>query len=241
MTSIVGATRRPRRARRKVARSLVLLPILLLCAVVAGAVSYVSYVLWPRWPRPAVTADAPALPIIIGEVTFNVPPAAIRVAVQRRPGAQERIDLAFLWPSLTPPGQEKPTPSRPEAEPQPIERIFVSIAADSGALSPIERLRTIYPRYVVKDPGPTAVGLISLAFREGAPYQGEDLIYEFDNPERFFVRCTRGGAGHVPGTCLAERRIGKADITVRFPRDWLGDWRGVAGGIERLIASLKPR
>ncbi len=27
------------------------------------------------------------------------------------------------------------------------------------------------------------------------------------------------------GTCLLERRIGNADITIRFPRDWLGDWQ----------------
>jgi hypothetical protein len=29
---------------------------------------------------------------------FNVPPAAIRFKVQRRPGAQARVDLTFVWP-----------------------------------------------------------------------------------------------------------------------------------------------
>jgi len=27
---------------------------------------------------------------------------------------------------------------------------------------------------------------------------------------------------------------------VRFPRAWLDDWRGVAAGIDRLIAKLQP-
>jgi hypothetical protein len=27
---------------------------------------------------------------------------------------------------------------------------------------------------------------------------------------------------------------------VRFPRDWLNDWRNVAQGIDKLIANLRP-
>ena len=77
-----------------------------------------------------------------------------------------------------------------------------------------------------------------LAFRDGTPYQGEDLIYDAEAPG-FLVRCTRNGAGPTPGTCLYERRIEAADLVVRFPRDWLGDWRAVADNIERLIASLR--
>ena len=30
-----------------------------------------------------------------------------------------------------------------------------------------------------------------------------------------------------------------ADVVVRFPRDWLRDWRMVAGNLDRLIASLR--
>jgi hypothetical protein len=243
MTLAVGAGKPSRRGRRRVARGLVLLPMFTMCAVVVLAAGYVSYVLWPRWPGPVVAPDAPALPIMVGEVTFNIPPAAIRVPVQRKPGVQERVDLAFLWPSLAPPGlarKTEPPQSPPPVEPAPIDRIFVSITASNGALTPVERLKTIYPRYTAKDPAPLSAGLLSLSFREGSPYQGEDLIYEAADPERFFVRCTRDGPGRVPGTCLAERRMRSADMIIRFPREWLGDWRTVASGIERLIGTLKP-
>jgi hypothetical protein len=55
------------------------------------------------------------------------------------------------------------------------------------------------------------------------------------------VRCTRNGAGATPGTCLYERRIeDAADLVVRFPRDWLEDWRSVAGNLDRLIRDLRP-
>jgi hypothetical protein len=79
--------------------------------------------------------------------------------------------------------------------------------------------------------------LAVLTFRDGTPYDGEDLIYDVE-ASTFLVRCTRNGAGHLPGTCLYERRIQGADILVRFPRDWLNDWRTVAGTLERLIASV---
>src|SRR4051812_44859850 len=100
--SYAMASRSPRRARRT-ARSLLMLPLLIFLGVGAIAVSYVAYVLWPRWPGPVVGPDAPSLPIMVGGVAFNVPPAAIRRPVQRKPGTQERIDLVFLWPSLAPP------------------------------------------------------------------------------------------------------------------------------------------
>jgi len=113
-----------------------------------------------------------------------------------------------------------------------------------------DHLSTLRRAESVAGPG----GLAVLAFREGTPYRGEDLIYEdliyedliYEDliynaaaPERFLVRCSRNGAGPTPGSCLYSRRIGGADIVVRFPRDWLGDWKLISDGIERLITSLR--
>jgi hypothetical protein len=95
---------------------------------------------------------------------------------------------------------------------------------------------TIYPRYTATEAAPGPGGLTVVAFRDGTPYQGEDLIYATD----FFVRCSRNRTGLMRGVCLYQRRIRNADITARFPRDWLGDWRMVASNLNRLIASLLP-
>lgn len=203
--------------------------LMLACA----ALAYVVYVLWPRWPETPIAQDAPALPIVVGDTVFQVLPAAIRVKMQRHPGAQERIDLAYLWPSLAP-GAAAPKDDPADAP------IFVTIAAAlPGALPPAERFRSIYPRYA--EPTSTAGpgGLVAVAFRAGSPYQGEDLLFEAGAPDHFTVRCSRP-KGPTPGTCLAERAIGKAEVTLRFPRDWLEDWRAVAAGIERLTASWQP-
>jgi hypothetical protein len=213
-------------------RALVWLAIL---SAVALAGAPIAYMLWPQ-AKP-VSLDAPSLPIAIAGINFNIPPAAIRFKMQRRAGPQARIDLAFLWPSLEP-----PLPSSavtPGDAPKVTERIFVTIAGSDGALPPGDRLKSIYPRYLSTGPAVDMSGLQVRAFKSGTPYQGEDLIYDPIAPERTLMRCTQTFAG-TPGTCLHERRMRTADVTVRFPRDWLNDWRATAAGIDRLIAMITP-
>src|SRR6185312_14239678 len=116
--------RHPRRG------SVHLLPILAGCALAAGATALVAYLLWPT--RGTGGPSGPAqLPVTIGGTLFNVPTAAIRQKIQRRSGPQERIDLSFSFPSLTPPEGPKHVSAATveQAMAQPIDRIFLSIAA----------------------------------------------------------------------------------------------------------------
>src|SRR5262245_11807009 len=239
-TSYVHHRHAPRRRRQY--SGLLTLPLLAAGCAVAAATGFIVYVLWPGWQGLPLGPNAPALPVTVAGVGFNVPPAAIRVPVQRQPGAHERIDLAFLWPSLQPP-EAAPLPNVPVKgmpKARSFERVFVTIAAARDALPPAERVKTIYPRYLEPEPVAGPDGLSIMTFRQGTPYQGEDLIYDETAPDNFLVRCSRNGAGPTPGMCLYVRRIGEADVTVRFPRDWLNDWRPVAQNIDRLIARLRP-
>jgi hypothetical protein len=204
------------------------------------AASFIVHVLWPRWPAPSLDKDAPPIPVIVAGVSFNVPPAAIRKPVQRAPGMHERLDLSFLWPSLEPPGvnEKLAVPAAVSPAPTTFERIFVTIAAAGSSIPPSEHLATIYAKYTAVEASPGPSGLIILAFRDGTPYQGEDLIYDAPDPG-FLVRCTRQ-MGVTPGTCLYERWIETAQIVVRFPREWLADWQAVSANVSRLITSLRP-
>jgi hypothetical protein len=204
-----------------------MLPFAFFAALVVVVGGFVAYMLWPSWPIAPVALDAPAMPVTVAGVLFNVPPAAVRAAVQRHAGAHERIDLIFAWPSLTPPqpAAEKLTTRENDAPAPPPpsvnDRLFVTIAGLGAVLPPAERLRNIYPRYVE------------------TPYEHEDLVYVAGNPEQFFARCTRQVRA-VPGTCIHERALGTAEITLRFPREWLQDWRSVAAAFDRLVAQLHP-
>jgi hypothetical protein len=213
--------------------------------LMAAAGAFVSCVLWPRWPKSAVPLDAPAIPVTVAGALFNVPPAAIRAAVQRYPGAHERIDLVFLWPSLAPPGADGLIAAKMSAgdggdaipAPRTDDRVFVTIAGLGAVLPPLVRLRTIYPRYIDTQATAGPDGLAVVAFRAGTPYEGEDLVYLADQPEQFFALCTRP-LHTLPGTCIQERSLDAAEITLRFSREWLGDWRRAAAGLDRLVAQL---
>jgi hypothetical protein len=223
------------RRRRKSGLLAQLLVVALGMGVTGLAGAPIAYILWPA-PAP-ISPDAPPLPISIGGMAFNVPPAAIRFKVQRRTGPQQRIDLAFLWPSLSPPDATiKP---KPTDKPDVTDRLFVTIAAADSTLAPLARLNEIYPRYTGAAPIVAADGLSVQGFRDDSPYRGEDLIYDPASPERFLLRCTRQ-FGPTPAMCLHERRMSGADITVRFPRAWLNDWRSTADRINRLIGSFRP-
>lgn len=230
-----SARRRP--GKRRTGHSPVTGPVLLFAAVTVTAALYVAYVLWPRWPEAPVSLDAPSLPVIIAGTFFNIEPAAIRQSIQRKAGTQERVDLAYLWPSLVPPDPaRKPTVGEPV---DPNERLFVTIQTADGTLPLMERVKTIYPRYLVAEPVAGPEGLTVRGFRNDTPYRDEELVFEQAAPDHFLARCARRGVINS-GSCLLERRIGNADITVRFPRDWLKDWQNVAAGIDRLMARLHP-
>jgi hypothetical protein len=211
-----------------------MIPIMLGCALAAGAIALVAYLLWPTWGHDASSAPA-RLPVSIGATLFNVPTTAIRMKIQRHSGPQERVDLAFAFPSLEPPDAPKHVSADTVEEAvQPIDRIFLSIAAHHDTLAPDTRVRTIYPRYLEQASTPGEDGLTMRAFRDGTPYSNEDLF--FANTPNLNARCSRNGA--TPGMCLSERRIDGADLTFRFPRSWLAQWRDVANAMDRLMVQL---
>ena len=227
-----GAVGRRRQSGRPFARFL-MMPLGVVMAGLAAAP--IAYMLWPKPAQ--IAPDAPSVPVIVGGVVFNVPPAAIRFKPQRRPGAQPRVDMTFVWPSLDPPDPRvRPLPTD---LPDVTNRLFATIIAADSTLPPLERLKVIYPRYLDGAAVVGPDGLSTRGFRHGSPYQGEDLIHDPNAPERFLLRCTRQ-VGSTPAMCLHERRIGGADITIRFPREWLSDWHAVADGIDRLIARFRP-
>src|SRR5499427_5999981 len=119
MTTVhVGQKRGRHLRRRRSGKSQLLLPLIVFATVAFTAFVYIGYVLWPRWPTPRL--DAPALPVTVAGVAFNLPAAASRVQAQHRPGAQARVNLVFLRPSLAPPdpNAKPPAPGQAPETPQ---------------------------------------------------------------------------------------------------------------------------
>ncbi len=210
-----------------------LVPIVAAGAIAAGAIALVAYLLWPTYTT-VPPSDPSRLPVSVGGTLFNVPTSAVRMKIQRHSGPQERVDLGFLYPSLEAPAAPKHySADTIDDKVQPIDRIFVSIAAHRDSLAPDMRLRTIYPRYL--DQASTVDdGLTTRAFRDSTPYAGEDLFTATE--PALNARCTRDTS--TPGMCLSERRVEGADLTFRFPRSWLAQWRDLATAMDRLAAQM---
>jgi hypothetical protein len=235
MTTLTSSSNPPQRRRRPQRRyyGMALLSGLLSIS----AVALITYLLWPTW-RPAPSEQPMPLPISIGGTLFNIPAKAIREKVQRHSGPQERVDLGFEYPSLEPPGTPRHVNAETVEDAQnAIKRIFLTIAEHHGAMSPETRLQTIYPRYLDPTQSTVADGLTLQAFRDGTPYEQEDLLLAQTQDKPFVARCTRDR--ETPGTCLVERRINGADLTFRFPRQWLTHWRDVVVAMNSLTERLR--
>jgi hypothetical protein len=236
MTLLSFASSRPRAQQKRRGH---FVPVFLSVAIGAAAVSIISYLLWPTWTPVNDAGDPSQLPISVGATLFNVPTASVRMKVQRHSGPQERVDLGFTYPSLEAGEVVRHVSAETvEQAPQSIDMIFLSIAAHGETPAPEERARTIYPRYLEAGAPGTDDGLSTRPFRGDAPYAGEDLFVA--TAPQLVARCTRDG--ETPGMCLSERRLGGADLTFRFPRSWLTDWRGVTNAMNRIVTQIyKPQ
>ncbi len=233
VSSLSARRHRPRRKHRSH-----LVPAFFGVLFAACATVLIAYLLWPTWQTSSTNAPD-RIPVSIGDTLFNVPPHAFRRKVQRHSGPQERIDLSYAYPSLeateVPKHLSIETFEETNALPQPADRIFLSIAAHHDAMSPDTRLSTIYPFYFEQSVIPIAEdGLVKRPFRDASAYSSEDLFV--GDQQALVARCTRDGA--TPGMCLSEHRIDGADLTFRFPRSWLAQWRDVADAMDRLTVQL---
>ena len=148
----------------------------LLALVSAVALALVVYLLWPTW-RASAPDDPAHLPITIGSALFNVPAKAIRMRMQRRAGPQERIDLAFDYPSLAPPEPQAHVTADDRRGQAGRDQPHLPVDRRRRRRDHADRARCapIYPRYVEAQ-ADTQDGLTGRAFRDSSPYRGEDLF-----------------------------------------------------------------
>ena len=171
-------------------------------------------------------------------VAFNVEPAAIRVPVQRRPGTQSASTSPICGRRWC-----RPDPARKATVGAPVdpnERLFVTIQTGDGTLPLLERVQTIYPRYLVPEPTAGPDGLTLRGFRDDTPYQGEELVFESAGAGAFPGALLAHAASPIPAPACWSGASAMPTSRFRFPRDWLSDWQSVASGIDRLIARLHP-
>ncbi len=207
-------------------------------AGVIAAGSWVTYILWPRWPAADIAIDAPTLPITVNGVNFNIPPTAIRNKMQRKPGTQERVDLVFLWPSLTPPD--------PAVKAGPV----IVGESDRPGVRDHRRFRQHPAAARALQHHLSALSGTEHRDHAGCPdaqavprrYALSGRRHHLQRPQSRTLHGplhARQCDGLAPSACACyERRIEQADITARFPRAWLSEWQTVSEGLDKLIRQI---
>jgi hypothetical protein len=120
----------------------------------------------------------------------------------------------------------------------PDEAIVVSWRAADGSLAPAERPAVLYARFVSPEASRSEGGLIRRRFRNGTPYEGEDLFVAPPDGRGFWARCPSAPAeGDSFGRCLSEMRFGGRDVQLRFAPALLARWELLTGAVRQRFAS----
>ena len=212
------------------------LVVLTICLVLVGGVVAAGTLMGAFGPardgvRPEVATLAPAIRVDVGGVALTVPRDLVRHDSQRRDGTQPRLEMAFSWPGLEGRG----------LSPGPGEAfgslVFLTLAPRDDALEPARRMAQIYMRFLSTEIHAAVPGLAARRFVDGSGYDGEELVYDPVRPGVFFLRCARTGGTPHP-SCLREIRIGPLDVTYRYSRQHLDDWRGIEAAVQSLVAAI---
>lgn len=117
------------------------------------------------------------------------------------------------------------------------ELVFITTAPADGSLAPAERPSVLYARFVAADARSAPGGLIRRRFRDGTPFEGEDLVVAAPDGRAFWARCPGAGSpAEAGGRCMTEMRFGDTDVQVRFAPALLQRWEILAGGVQRRLA-----
>ena len=206
------------------------------------SVCYIAYVLWPRWPADRSRSMRRACRSRSAGVDLQHSAGRDPQRCSASPARRSASISPFCGRRWTPPDPERAANpgvvvehGRPRLRDHRRERRRAAARrAREDHLSALSRnapdpqrpggliVQPVPRRHALSGRGPD--------LRQGAPASSSA------------ARATARGA--TLGMCLYDRRIGGADLTVRFPRDWLDDWqrrRGRARHADPQPARARPR
>jgi hypothetical protein len=168
------------------------------------------------------------------------PPTEIRVGAERlvvpselkgpRLGGTREVGLTRLrltWPEL----------SAPRAGDRADVHITIGPAdAQTDPRAQFQVLARFLSPGAWSNPG----GLVARGFKKGSPFEADELFMSPPDGADFFARCTADvGPSRIDEGCRTVIKHGPFDITLRFPREALTEWRALSQGAVRLVESLR--
>lgn len=223
-----------------------LFPAAIVAAVAVLCVLFLFYYLAPAPTALIEERFAPTLrrnPVAlrVGSGRFTIPANYLPYASERLGGTREQVVLYALLPDLRGYSGKDTANFDDTGANSPV--IHILIKKEAFDVGESERLRRIYLGEVTDRRGQKGpFGLIRYAFRSDSGYRGEDLFVGKTGTHTVVIRCTRPDAEIPSANCLRETRLSPdVSLSYRFGRAHLADWRAIASGVNRLIASFAPK
>lgn len=176
----------------------------------------------------------------VGGQTVTVDRAMIRNNELREGGAVNRLDLAVTWPDLKPAGVNIGEGGR--------DLVFIAIEdaavrkRSQDDMDPADRPVNLYARFLEQDTNTTGEGLVVRRFKNGTPYDGEELFVSSPDEREFSARCpVRKDDKGLEELCLWQIRVGGLEVHTRFARPALAQWTHLSNGVKALVQQLATR
>jgi hypothetical protein len=107
----------------------------------------------------------------IGTTALDVPSAWLRPGMSRTGGAVERLDLVIPWPDELSDGEADAKRGTAAIE----KVVLVALTGADASLAPAQRPARLYSLFLTAEVWPNPGGLVLRRFRQGTPYEDEEL------------------------------------------------------------------
>jgi hypothetical protein len=220
-----------------------LLPSAVLLSTVALCVLFLLYYLAPNpasfiEEHTSPTSRTGLVRLSVGGLALRVPENYLIYPSERRDGARHQVALFAALPDFR--GYAEPDSAVFAGNGANSPIVHILIRQDAFDLTEPARLNRTYLGDVIDargKPGPS--GLTQYAFRDDSGYRGEDLFVGRAQDGIVVMRCVRKTAIIPSPNCLRELPLTKGvELSYRFKRSRLDDWRGIARGVKRLAVSF---
>jgi len=219
-------------------------PLAVIVAVVLFSVFVLVYYFVPNpvaliEERPSLSPRIDRVAVTVNDHAFGIPANYLVFASARKGGARHDVDIAASLPDFRGYSEAERVVFAATGRSSPIVRI--KIREERYDVPEAERLARIYLEEVADPRGaPEASGLTHFLFRDDSGYRGEDLFVGRDGKTPVVMRCELPSADVPSPNCMRDYPLGAgAALSYRFKRAHLSDWRAIARGVSRLVASFE--
>lgn len=220
-----------------------LFPLIVLAVVVALCLLVLLYYLAPSpnsliEERTSPSAATWPVQLKVGRVRLTVPANYLPYANERSGGPRREVALYAELPDFRGYTDAAAAEFSGNAADSPVVHILITLEEfDVGETA---RLKRIYLNEVADRRGrPATPGLVEYSFRDTSGYREEDLFVGRNAHGDVVMRCSRASAEVPSPNCMREVQLVRGVLlSYRFKRSQIREWRLIADGVERLVASF---